>query len=456
MDTKTKLKYVFVEWQEQELPTFQKRHKILDIDKPHIEDILGVRRSGKTFFMYQLISQLIDSGIPRTNIVYINLDDERLLPLNGDELRLLVDTYKEFYEISEKHKLYLFLDEIQNMPAWEKWIKSTYDRERHIKIVISGSNASLLSSDLSTLLTGRHLTTRMFPFSFSEFLDFHNISVDPKTLQFSKMNIEIKKQFNEYLENGGFPEVIFYPSIKHRELLQSYFEDIIHKDIISRHNLRNTQTMKQLSIFCISNIAKPYSFNSLRKTFADYATLSTDVIINYLSYLEDAFLLFSLKHYDYSLKKQINKPKKLYCIDTGMVNAVSFRFSNNIGQLYENLVFLQLLRSNNEIYYWQDDKGLEVDFVIKEGLKANRFIQVCSDISDADTRSREIKGLISGLEFFDVPEGTIITSDQFEEETINGKKIRYVPLWYWLLETEANTVISSPIWPNIPCRNSGP
>ncbi len=436
MDTKTKLKYVFVEWQERELPVFQRRRKSLRLDKPHVEDILGVRRCGKTYFMYQLISSLIESGIPKTNIIYINLDDDRLLPLNGDELRLLVDTYKEFYEISDKYKLYLFLDEIQNMPAWEKWIKSTYDKERNIKILISGSNASLLSSDLSTMLTGRHLTTRMFPFSFAEFLEVHDIKLELKTLPYSKKNIEIKKRFNEYLENGGFPEVIFYPSIKNRELLQSYFEDIIHKDIISRHNLRSASTLKQLSIFCISNIAKPYTFNSLKKIFSDYVELSTDVIINYLAYLEDAFLLFSVKHYDYSIKKQINKPKKLYCIDTGMVNAVSFRFSNNIGQLYENLVFLKLLQSNREIYYWQDDKNLEVDFVIKEGLKASRLIQVCSDVSDADTRSREIKGLISGLEYFNIPEGTVITSDQFAEETVNRKKIRYVPLWYWLLENE--------------------
>ncbi|MDO8724941.1 MAG: ATP-binding protein [Candidatus Methanoperedens sp.] len=436
MDTKAKLKYVFVEWQERELPEFHMRHKTLRLDSPHVADILGVRRCGKTYFMYQLISSLIESGIQKTNILYINLDDDRLLPLNGDELRLLIDTYREFYEISPKHKLYLFLDEIQNIPDWEKWVKSTYDREQKIKIVISGSNASLLSSDLSTLLTGRHLTSRMFPFSFAEFLEAHEVKLYLKNLQYSKKNIEIKKRFNEYLENGGFPEVIFYPSIKHMELLQSYFEDIINKDIISRHNLRSAQTLKQLSVYCIENIAKTYTFNSLKKIFANYIPLSTDVIINYLSYLENAFLLFSVKHYDYSLKKQINKPRKLYCIDTGMVNAISFRFSNNTGQLYENLVFLQLLRSNREMYYWQDDKGLEVDFVIKEGLKAGRLIQVCSDISDAVTRAREINGLVSGLKHFNIPEGTIITSDLFDEEKVDGKKIRYVPLWYWLLETE--------------------
>jgi len=199
---------------------------------------------------------------------------------------------------------------------------------------------------------------------------------------------------------------------------QSYFDDIIYRDIISRFNIRNPQVFKQLSLFCISNISRPHSFNSIRRLFANYSPLSTDAIINYLAYLEDAFLLFTMPHYDHSIKKQINKPKKLYCIDTGMVNAVSFRFSDNMGQLYENLVFLQLKRTKRETYYWQSAKSHEVDFVIKEGLKASHLIQVCFDISDAKTKS----------------EGTIITSDLFHEETVDGKLIRYVPLWYWLLE----------------------
>ena len=434
MDTKSKLKHVFVEWQERELPQFQRRRRDKDFNSPHIVDILGVRRCGKTYYMFQLISELLNSGIPKSNILYINLDDDRLQPLNGDELHLLIETFYEFHEDSDNYKLYLFLDEIQNMPDWEKWAKSTYDKHENIKIVVSGSNASLLSHDMSTLLTGRHVTTRMFPFSFSEFLDFHEIKYQLKTLRYSKKKTLVKKMFNEYLENGGFPEVTYYPDLGQRELLQSYFDDIIYRDIISRFNIRNPQVFKQLSIFCISNIAKPHTFNSLRRLFANYTSLSTDTIINYLSYLEDAFLLFSVSHYDHSMKKQINKPKKLYCIDTGMINAVSFRFSDNLGQLYENLVFLQLKRSNHEMYYWQSAKGHEVDFVIKEGLKASQLIQVCFDVSDAETKSREIRGMVKGLNYFDLSKGTIITSDSFHEEIVDGKMLRYVPLWYWLLE----------------------
>ncbi len=436
MDTREKLKSVIIEWQGRALPPFQKRRYEVNIAAPHVNDIVGVRRCGKTYYMYQLISELLERGVPKSNILYLNLDDDRLQPLNGDELQLLIETFRETQEISEEARLYLFLDEIQNFPSWERWVKGSYDRMKNVKIVISGSNASLLSQEISTLLTGRHLSTRMFPFNFAEFLDYHSVSFDLKTLPYSEDRIVIKRRFNEYLEKGGFPETIVYPSVQHRETLQSYFDDIIYRDIISRHRIRNPLIFKDLALFCISNVAKPHTYNSLRKLFATYSSLSTDAIINYIGYLEDAFLLFSLSHYDESLKRQMSKPRKLYCIDTGMINAVSFKLSSDTGRLYENLVFIQLLHSGNEIYYWQDRKGLEVDFVIKERLKPTRLIQVCSNLSDPETKEREVNGLLAGMKNFKMKEGIIITSDLFDEEFVEGKKIRYVPLWYWLLEED--------------------
>ena len=414
----------------------QKRRYELNIDAPHVNDIVGVGRCGKTYYMYQLISELLERGIPKSNILYLNLDDDRLQPLNGDELQLLIETFREMQEISEEECLYLFLDEIQNFPSWERWVKGRYDRIQNVKMVISGSNASLLSQEVSTLLTGRHLSTRMFPFSFAEFLDYYSVTFDMKTLPYLEDRSVVKRRFNEYLEKGGFPEPIVYPSVQHRETLQSYFDDIIYRDIISRHGIRNPLIFKDLSLFCISNIAKPHTYNSLKRLFASYTSLSTDAIINYIAYLEEAFLLFSIRHYDESLKQQMNKPRKLYCIDTGMINAVSFKMSSDTGRLYENLVFIQLLHSGNEIYYWQDQKALEVDFVIKEGLKPTRLIQVCSNLSDPETKKREVNGLMAGMKNFKMKEGTIITSDLFDEEFVDGKRIRYVPLWYWLLEED--------------------
>ncbi|MDY0386571.1 MAG: ATP-binding protein [Methanolobus sp.] len=438
MDTRDKLKSTIIDWQGKELPPLQKRKYELNIDTPHVNDIVGVRRCGKTYYMYQLMSELLEQGVPKNNILYLNLDDDRLQPLNGDELQLLIETFREMQEISEDDRLYIFLDEIQNFPSWERWVKGIYDRKQNVKIVISGSNASLLSQDISTLLTGRHLSTRMFPFSFVEFLNYHSITYDLKELPYSEDRAIIKRKFTEYLKNGGFPEIIVYPSIQHREILQSYFNDIIYRDIISRYGIRNPLIFKDLALFCISNIAKPHTYNSLKRLFANYSSLSTDAIINYLSYLEDTFLLFSIRHYDESLKQQMNKPRKLYCIDTGMINAVSFKLSSDTGRLYENLVFIQLLRSGDEIYYWQNQKGHEVDFVMKKGLEPTQLIQVCFDLSDPKTKEREINGLLAGMKNFKMNEGTIITSDDFGEEIVDGKKVRYVPLWYWLLEEDYN------------------
>jgi len=437
VDTREKLKSAIVDWQGRALPSLQKRRYVLNIDAPHINDIVGVRRCGKTYYMYQLISELIDSGVPKSNILYLNLDDDRLQPLNGDELQLMIETFREIQEISEENRLYLFLDEIQDFPSWERWVKGIYDRKQNVKMVISGSNASLLSQDISTLLTGRHLSTRMFPFSFAEFLDYHAIDYDLKTFPYSENKALIKRMFNEYLEKGGFPETIVYPSVRHLETLQSYFDDIIYRDIISRHGIRNPLIFKDLALFCISNIAKPHTYNSLKRLFSNYSSLSTDSIIDYIAYLEDAFLIFSVSHYDDSLKQQLNKPRKLYCIDTGMINAVSFKLSSDTGRLYENLVFIHLLHSGSEIYYWQDPKGLEVDFVTKEGLEPTRLIQVCSDISDPETKERELNGLLAGMKNFRMQEGTIITADVFGEEKIDGRRVRYVPLWYWLLESDS-------------------
>jgi len=444
MDTVAKLKTAIIEWQERDLPKLYPRQSSIQLEPPHIIDIIGVRRCGKTYFMFQQIEELINTGVPKTHILYLNIDDDRLQPLNGDELERLIDTFRELYPGGDDERLYFFLDEIQNFPGWEQWIKGIYDRKRNLRIVISGSNASLLSEEVANRLTGRHLTTRMYPFSFSEFIEYNEIPVDLKTLPYSEKKIEVKRLFQEYLIRGGFPELILYPSADETVLLQSYFDDIIFRDIVTRHGVRNPTLFKELAIFCISNVAKPHTYNSLRKLFSGFQTISTDAIIRYLSYLEDAFLLFSVRHYDDSLRKQVNKPRKLYCIDPGMMNAVSFRFSEDIGRLFENLVFIQLYRTGHEIYYWQDDRGFEVDFVRKTDLKTFELIQVSIDLSDPLTREREVKGLLSAMNHFGVTEGLILTRDEFDEEEQSGKTIRYLPLWYWLLAEDKTGNMASP------------
>lgn len=436
MDTVSKLRAAIIEWQESDLPQVYPRQASIQLELPHINDIIGVRRCGKTYFMFQQIRELIENGVPKSRILYLNIDDDRLQPLNGDELDQLIDTFRELYPLPDDERIYLFLDEIQNFPGWEQWIKGIYERKRNLRIIISGSNASLLSAEIANRLTGRHLTTRMYPFSFSEYVKYHKIPIDLNTLPYSENRLKVKRLFHDYLRRGGFPEVILYPSADETRLLQSYFDDIIFRDIVTRHGVRNPALFKDLALFCISNVAKPHTYNSLRKLFSGFQAISTDAVINYLSYLEDAFLLFSIRHYDDSLKKQLHKPRKLYCIDPGMMNAVSFRFSQDTGRLFENMVFLQLYRTGHEIYYWQDEKGHEVDFVLKSGLDTIALVQVSIDLSDPLTQERELKGLISAMNHFGVPEGLILTRDHFDDETRSAKTIRYRPLWYWLLTQE--------------------
>ena len=439
MDTRAKLKTAIIEWQESELPAIHQRKHAVQVDLPHINDITGVRRCGKTYVMYQMIRNLLAQHVPKLHILYLNLDDDRLQPINGDELALLTDTFRELYASSDDQKLYFFLDEIQNFPLWEKWLKGMYDKRKNIKFVISGSNASLLSEEISSGLTGRHLTTRVFPFSFAEFLDYKKITVDIETIRYSEKKIEVKRMLNEYMNHGGFPEIILYSPGDPVSLLQSYFDDIIYRDIVTRYGVRNPATFKDLALFCVSNIAKPHTYNSLRRLFSNYQNISTDAVIRYLSYLEDAFLLFSISHYDASLKQQMNKPKKIYCIDHGMVQAVSFRVTGDTGRLCENIVFVELLRRGKEIYYWQDEKGWKVDFVVKSGISPFRLLQVSTDISDPITRQRERQGLIAAMEHFGIAEGIIITEDLFDEEIISERRIIYQPLWFWLLNEKSDT-----------------
>ncbi|MBU3897139.1 MAG: ATP-binding protein [Nanoarchaeota archaeon] len=431
ISTKEKLTGLFYEFKELELETGIERAIASNIkeflNKRHILAITGVRRSGKTTIMHQLMDYLIKSNIPKENIIYFNFDNKKLYPLNGDELDIFLDTYMEEFSVSKKHKLYLFLDEIQNIPNWERWIKGIYDTKTNIKFIISGSSATLLSSELSTLLTGRNLKFEVFPFSFFEYLKYKKLAYQSlNELKFSSKKIPLKKLFKEYIEYGGFPEVFDYKKKKY--LLQSYYEDIILKDVVKRFEIESSKTIEDLASVLMANISNLISYNKLKDTLDS----SVNTVKNYMKYLETAYLFFEMNIFSYSMKKQIVNQRKVYCIDTGLRNVVSFRFSEDIGRIVENIVFIELKRRDKEIYYWKDKN--EVDFIVKEGLKPKQLIQVCWDVSDKKTKQREIDGLLEAMKKFKLRKGLIITEDYEKEEKVDNKTIKYIPLWKWLLE----------------------
>lgn len=373
--------------------------------------ITGVRRCGKSTLL-KLIAKKI-SG----KKVFINFDDVRL---NGFTIENFEDIEEISKELSGTDDITYFFDEIQDIRLWERWVNNLYAKKR--KVFVTGSNATLLSSEMSTFLTGRNKVLHLYPFSFKEYLRFHM----PDTVDFTKVyEKKLLNHFLRYHQTGGFPIII-----KNDDIDQSkfYMEDIVTRDVISRYNIKNIKGFKDLLVYLFSNIGKTYTYTALKEV-TKIKSLST--IKNYIDYLQNVFLLFTVERFDYSLRKQKVSSSKPYGIDNSFFTTVAFRFSENNGVLLENTVFLQLLRSGHQIYYHLGKK--ECDFVIKEGLAITKAIQVCWDFSHYETRKREIEGLLEAMRAYKLKEGLLLTLEQEEVIQKHDKTIIVMPVWKWLL-----------------------
>jgi len=395
----------------------------------HIIVITGVRRSGKSFIMRQLINSLIKEGIERNRILFVNLEDPRFYRLDARSLQRIYEVYLEF--LNPKGKPYIFLDEVQEVAEWERWVRTMQELEK-AQLVISGSNAKLLGTELATLLTGRHLDLTVFPLSFGEFLTFCGISLKEE-LEIINQETNIKRLFREYLEYGSFPEVVL--AKEKREILLGYFEDILNKDIMRRFRIRKGEHLFRLARFYLTNISALTTFSSSEK----FLNISADTIERFSNYLTEAYILHFLRRFSFKIKEQEKSPRKVYSIDTGLSNTIGFRFSENLGRIAENVLFLELERRrcinpNLELYYWKDIHHREVDFVVKEGFEPKELIQVCWDIASPLTKKRETSALLKAMDELDLKEGLIITEEYEGEEVFNDKKITYIPLWRWCLE----------------------
>ncbi|NCF75435.1 MAG: AAA family ATPase [Xanthomonadaceae bacterium] len=391
--------------------------------------ITGPRRSGKSFLMKQMADDLIKKGTKREDILMINFEDPRWEKLDTALLEKIFEVYLEL--VGSAKKPYVFLDEIQEVKEWEKWVRTAQELDK-AKIIVSGSNAKLLSKELATLLTGRHLSQTVLPLSFKELLMFKGIKIDSQ-LSLIENRIKIKRILNESLEFGLFPEIVFTETKK--ELLLDYFNDIINKDISERYKIRKKESLKSLVKFYLSNNSALTTFSSAGKAL----DISTNTVQKFYSYIEASYLVFSLKIFSWKVKEQEKSPRKVYAVDPGLANAIGFRFSQNLGKLAENLVYLELKRRKAigprlEFFYWKDEQHREVDFVVKEKLEVSQLIQVCWNLDDIKTKKREIGSLLKAMKEFDLKSGLIITDDKEGEEMIENKKIKYIPLWKWLLE----------------------
>ncbi len=354
----------------------------------------------------------------------MNFEDPRFIGnLNTQLLDEIIETYQE--HISNE-KPYLFLDEIQNVEAWEKWVRTKYELKKMKKIYITGSSSKLLSYEFGTALSGRYLDIEVYPLSFIEFLEFVNEKI-PTEIEIITQKIKYKKLFTKYLNNGGFPKVVLLPDdIKKKEVLV-YYDSIILKDIVSRYNLKNSENVKRMASFLISNIASSINLNNIRKAL----NISYDLVEKYFEYFKETYLIFELNRYNYSLLKQYNSYKKIYTCDLSFNKHISFSFSENTGREIENLVFLELKKKGLEIYFHK--QKYECDFLIKEKNKIAQAIQVTKSMENENTKTREVNGLIEAMKEHKLKEGLILTEDEENEIQIDKFKIKIMPIYKWLL-----------------------
>lgn len=375
--------------------------------------IAGPRRAGKSVFATCLLQKAGNFG-------YVNFDDEKLAEISDyDEI---ISSLNSIYNNPE----YIVFDEIQNLPKWELFVNRL--QRQGFNLVITGSNSNLLSRELATHLTGRHITITIFPFSFKEFLKAQNKELT---------KAEIKEKLFSYLTYGGYPEPLM-KNLDYKDYLSTLFNSILMKDIVKRFKIRSVTGIEDLATYLISNVAKEFSYNTLSKVTK---CKSVHTVEKYLKYLEEAFIFFRISRFSFKVREQLASGKKIYCIDNGFIHAKGFKSTPDIGRLYENIVAIKLkkleIQNKANLYFYKSVKGEEVDFVLKEGLNITQLIQVCSDMTDIKTKEREIRSLVKAGKELRCKNLLVITDDYEDEEKASWfgikAKIKFIPLWKWLL-----------------------
>jgi len=374
--------------------------------------LTGIRRCGKSTILKQLMEETKKWS-------YLNFEDERLIDFKAQDFELLNEVLIEFYGTTNIY----FFDEIQNVEKFETFVRRLQDQGK--KIIITGSNASLLSKEFGTRLTGRYKLFEIYPFSFPEFLSFKQIKFEKQDKYNINKKVSLLKLFEEYMEIGGLPE---YIKNNDKEYVRTIFENILYKDIITRYSLKKEKILKELVNILATNATLPLTYNSLKNTLK----LSNAITIKeYISYLNNSYLFFELLKFSNSIKEQLNSPRKLFLIDSVFNKICGLTFTPNKGRTIENIVFIELKRRNHEIFYYQNK--YECDFITKEGNKINSAIQVCYELTEQN-KEREINGLIEAMTQFELKEGLILTFEQTEEIKYEKKLIKVIPIMNWLLE----------------------
>ncbi len=376
-----------------------------------IKVAIGMRRSGKTYTLYQKINQLLDQGIKKEQILFIDFEDDRLLPMNAKEMGQLLDEFYSIYPENHQKKCYLFLDEVQNIENWHQVVRR-YFKSKDVELTITGSSAKLLSKEINTSLRGRSLSVEIMPYNFNEFRLAHNLP-SPKH-PFSRQTYDnANKQMIDFFNKGGFPAVQHMQPHDWRETLQGYVDSVILKDIIERHNVYNITLLKYLTKTLLINTAAPFSVNKFYNDIKSQGfKIGRETIYNYLDYIEDAFLIFNVPLYSESLRAQHTVPNKIYAVDNGLINAFSLKIKDIYHKFLENQVYLDLRYQGKDIFYYKTKDGYEIDFVTVDKSGERELIQVTWDMSDSKTAEREQRALEQAEQELGI-KGRIITGREY-------------------------------------------
>ncbi|MDE1810639.1 MAG: ATP-binding protein, partial [Candidatus Micrarchaeota archaeon] len=382
--------------------------------------VKGVRRCGKS----TLLKQILERKFPNS-YHYFNFDDDRIIDFKTEDFQTLMEVLTELSGV----KKVLAFDEIQNIKGWELFVNRLLREGYHV--YVTGSNANLLSKELGTHLTGRHVDIELYPFSFSEFLDAKKIPLPKKKFYSTDETAILSKTFKEYLNSGGMPEAVVFSN---EAVLTQILRDIIQKDILTRYDIRQSSVFKTVLNFLIANAANPITFRSVLKNFG---LKSATTVQKYIEYMEETYIIFSIKRYEKKIKLLDKNPRKIYCIDNGIIRKNSSSLIENVGQLLENLVAIHLKNYSMECYYYKSSTDSEADFVVP---KEKLAIQVCYELNSGNME-REAKGLIEAMHELKTKNGIILTLDQEHEFSFRGHKIFTKPVWKWLLENEPNKML---------------
>jgi len=430
------LKEIILEFQESELETGVPRSVDLKPVAGKATVCIGVRRSGKSTLMFQRMQHLLDKGIGRQNILYLNFFDDRLHGLQHDGLGVILEAYFSLYpEKKNAEQIYCFFDEIQVISGWEPFVDRLMRTEK-CEVYITGSSAQMLSREIATQMRGRALSWEMFPFSFQEFLAFK--SVESQGALSTKKRLIVQKAFEAYWEAGGFPEVAGLDRPLRIKIHQEYFNAMLFRDLVERHDISHPKAVVDLAHWLIDNTASLYSINNLTgylKALGHKAPKSA--VSDYLAWFEDAYVLFTVRIFDASLARANVNPKKIYCIDHALVTSISSGILINNGHLLENMVFTALRRTTPDIFYFKCKSGREVDFIVQGPGRSRMLIQVCESLADAQTRKREVTALSEAMAELKMASGTIVTRSEDEQIQIESGKIDVVPAWRFLLNLSA-------------------